>query len=467
MGGTARTLAAVALALAEATWLATGLALLVAGERVWIGPGIAWFGALSVVAYALGRWVLAGSAGDPRPMRLALAAALLLLGILAVQAWAATHALRPAALTLLAGGYAWWRSWRLASQGATSSTARAAFGRGMLAWAGAAFAWQLLPAETVDLVGGLMLFVGASLLALALSALNDARQGSAGTEGPAFDRTWGTLVGGVIAVVLLIGLGLAAWLAPATIEALVAHLQPLAQLLAIVAEWIMTALVLLVTPLVYLLIWLITQLSLSEFLWQLPPPQPLQPEQNEKALPALFHIPPWVTTLVELLLVVVLVAIGLWILRLALQRYEAENEAGVLETRHIVASRDLVAAQLRSLLANVRARLAIRLREEPFLPLGPGRDPRHRIRAAYRAFLVAAAARGVTRVAGETPAAFAGRLAAQAGAPRAPLDELTAAYEPARYDTATLDPAQATTAENATAALVAWLAADEREEEGE
>lgn len=466
MGVTSRTVAVALLALAEATWLATALALVVGRTSAWPGPGTGWFWGLILLAFALGRWILAATSDNTRRTRLALAGAVVGVGVFGVRAWSATQALPPTTLTVLAGGYSWWRGWRLASEGATGSAAQAAFGRGVLFWAITAVVPGQFADERGDLAGALMLFVGASLLAMALGALNDARQGSAGDEGPAFDRTWGAVVGAVIAIVVLAGLLLAAWLAPTTLDAILTRLQPAIRLLTLVAEWILTLLILLVTPLAYLLIWLIRQLSLSNFLRQLPPPVALEPSTNEQAEEALFQIPAWVTTVVEALLIAVLVLVALWILRQALRRYEVEGEDGVVETRHIVASRELVAAQIRTLLAALRASLASQRSAGPFLPLDASRDPRHRIRAAYQKFLAAAAASGLERAPGESPAAFAARLAAERGVPGAPLAGLTAAYEPARYDTGSLDPAQAGTAEAAATALAAWLASNDAGERG-
>lgn len=60
---------------------------------------------------------------------------------------------------------------------------------------------------------------------------------------------------------------------------------------------------------------------------------------------------------------------------------------------------------------------------------------------------------------GETPTAFARRLAGQPDAPRSALDDLTAAYEPARCSSVPLDPHQAVAAEAAARTLASWLAA--------
>ncbi|MCZ7567401.1 MAG: DUF4129 domain-containing protein [Ardenticatenaceae bacterium] len=454
-----KSLTTVALALAEASWLAALLALVIpAGTLSWPGLGIGSFWALILLAALLGRWSLAGEADQRWRVRLTLAGAALVVGGLALRAWWTTGTRQPPAFVVLFAGYAWWRGLRLAGQGVTSSVAHAAFGRGALVWAVVAVGQHLAGGQVADLVNGLIVFVGAGLTAMALAALDEARRASAQDGGPALDRTWAAMVGGVIILVSLIGVALAIWLAPSTLERLLAHLAPLVALLSWIARAIATLVALLLTPVLYFLIWLVRRLQGNRPLPELPPPPSPPAFPDEQAQTALVQLPSWVTTLLEAVVVVALVLLGLWILRQALRRYRAADEAGVIETRQIVLSRELLADQLRSLLAGLRARLAAHATDERFLPLDAGDETRRRVRAAYRAFLAAASARDLTRAPGETPAAFARRLAGQPDAPRSALDDLTAAYEPTRYSSVPLDPNQAAAAETAARTLATWLA---------
>ncbi|PTA69504.1 DUF4129 domain-containing protein [Deinococcus arcticus] len=88
--------------------------------------------------------------------------------------------------------------------------------------------------------------------------------------------------------------------------------------------------------------------------------------------------------------------------------------------------------------------LCLRLRADPALAESPhepgaahaqGAAPEalHRVRQAYREASAGLAAAGLARTPAETPAAYAARLGAAHPALAAPLQALTAAYEPVRY----------------------------------
>lgn len=131
---------------------------------------------------------------------------------------------------------------------------------------------------------------------------------------------------------------------------------------------------------------------------------------------------------IQVAIAVALLALVVIAFALALRRRFIRAANGVLESREVEWSWQLMRGQLRRWFA-ARKRAARSL----FLPLDESEETRAQVRVAYRQLLTRASERGLAHKRGQTPYAYMGMLVAQAPALEQPLATLTAAYQMARY----------------------------------
>lgn len=162
------------------------------------------------------------------------------------------------------------------------------------------------------------------------------------------------------------------------------------------------------------------------------PPQAQQQAGQLKQVAQSAHavLPPFVTTLLEILMVAFVVALVFWLILRSLRRYRAaQEEPGVEEIHESVWSSDLALNQLRSWLHGLGSRPAGLHRQHTFdLDVEPVD-----VRDAFRHLLALGDREGQARRTNESANDYVERLrVAWAGAGE-PLDDLTVRYLAARY----------------------------------
>jgi Domain of unknown function (DUF4129) len=123
----------------------------------------------------------------------------------------------------------------------------------------------------------------------------------------------------------------------------------------------------------------------------------------------------------------------------------SDGEEEVDETRELILSADLLKAQLAHLFAGGRERA----RSRPFVIVA-GNDPAAQVRRTYQALLGWAAAQGLPRQPGVTPAEYAALLSRARPADADAIAAITGVYLEARYSGIPLSPA------GAESAALAW-----------
>jgi hypothetical protein len=320
-----------------------------------------------------------------------------------------------AILPALVGWGLWWRGGALADAELTADGVRDEFliAGGVLLVALGLFR-DLAVISPLTSALAVVAYLTSGLLAVGL-----ARQEQAGL---APNAASGSVVAVATALLLLASVGLVALLSPELADVVLGLVgQALGALL-----WLVTL------PFVWLLSLLHLRLPLSTDL-PLPPPPQAPAEPPDRPQP-----PEWVLQAVAILIsvlgvvgILVVAAALAWLLLTLLQRtaFQPGVRAPVAVEADGTPWQDAqgLVAGLRGLLA----RLAGGARAAALRPGGP-RQVRD-ARAAYRALLRWARARGVVRAVAETPAEFAHRLAVHVpdGTPHYAL--LTASYEQARY----------------------------------
>jgi hypothetical protein len=186
------------------------------------------------------------------------------------------------------------------------------------------------------------------------------------------------------------------------------------------------------------------------------PPQPPQPQaQVNNAQQAVQDahgaVPSYITTAIEIALVVAAVAFVLWLVLRSLKRFRAsQEESGVEEIHESVWSTDLALQQLRSFLGG----LGLHRGQRTQRPFDIDAEPVD-VRDAYRHLLVLGDRQGQTRQPNESASDYLDRLRVAWATSGEPLDDLTLRYLAARY-------AEQTSAEDLAHARRDWRQLRER-----
>ncbi|MCS7221344.1 MAG: DUF4129 domain-containing protein [Anaerolineae bacterium] len=342
-------------------------------------------------------------------------------------------------VTLLAGAYLWLRGVQGGQCPLTHEDVWGTFVAGFVALTLAVIATNAaggdLPAGTGRTV---LIFFATGMAALAFSSLEAARaSGRRQAEAELkLNRYWLASVASVIAGLLALGLILSVLIAPETVARALSGasvlLNVLGQLLYYLLYVVAYLVFLILEPLIH---WLRSQFGTSS------PREPLQVPDFQRQFeemargqpigvsPALTEAFRWIG-LTALILAIAMAFV------LALQRFWAQMQDEVDETRELILSRDLLAAQLSRLWRHwlERWRRAPARVLNPFLSLEGEPDTRRAIRAIYQALLAMAGERGVPRARGQTPIEYRDTLVGLF--PNAPgaLDTVTDEYVQARYN---------------------------------
>jgi len=286
-------------------------------------------------------------------------------------------------------------------------------------------------ASGLNLWGLLLTFVFAALLSLAtisahqtleVERLKDARV-------PPLSRQWLMVVGSVILAVILVGWVAAELLSPDAVQQLLRLLRPV---------WvaIRTAISYVILAIAYVVFWLLgpllelVQSSMADN-WDQATKELGERLEEEMELPEpapTAGLPPALLLALRILGITLLVVGIAWLLYRAYRKRSRKARSKVLEQRESVLTTDLLAQQLRDLLASLRRKPAV----SPFVPVA-GEDPRVVIRRLYQQMLQRLSARGRARPPEVTPRAYARSVADLLPAGSEALTILTEAYLVARY----------------------------------
>ena len=267
---------------------------------------------------------------------------------------------------------------------------------------------------------------------------------------PMLSRYWLLSVIMTVALLLGLGLGIGALVAPEQLARLIAALRVVTDAIGSVIGAILLVvgyvlfliayyLALVLAPILRRLFDALQESPLMELarLPEAPPPME-QVIADPAVLPDSYR---WLALALFVLGVLVVLAI-------AVRRLRATPAAEIDEVRESILSADLLQAQLASLWERWFGRRSGE--GDPFLSLAGEEDARRRIRTAYQQLLAAATTVGQGRRPGATPTEYQTELRLPGAAAPQPLAALTAAYHHARYA------ADAPTGEVAAAAQAAW-----------
>lgn len=361
---------------------------------------------------------------------------------LGIRRWGST--IPPQWFALLAALYLWWRGLRAGRSEQAYLQLRATFfvGLTLLILLNLIAAWDglLLPD---DLLVPLLVYFTVALLTLALAAVERARRHGHAATGTwlGLNQYWLGTVGAGISLVITGGLLLGWLIAPQRFAVLLAPIAALFVALAIgiafLAGWLYGQVYRLLenSPdlrnLLTSAVESVTGFEMPEFFESRAPDNiaelVAQDIANFVANSPAIQVGSRILALVSVLAVAALVV--WWVM----QRIRRHRVALVSETRESIATRDLLARQLRAMLRQLVPQGSRRHRDAPYLPLDGPASARQRIRLAYQGLLAWAARHALTRDAALTPRQYAVVLRHYVPEAAADLDTLTAAYDFARY----------------------------------
>jgi len=318
-----------------------------------------------------------------------------------------------------------------------------ALGVGGLALAVAlAYGTHIIPA--VQAVVCALLFFALGLGILAIASVQSTRQIERRRSEQSFklSRHWLGMVAAIIGALLLAGLLLAQLFTPGVVEHILAGLGLVVDLLARVLMLVVFAVSYPLFMLYDLIRRLIGPLDVKAQLPQIVAPVSLADQFKD-----LQQVPPAVSPGLYLALRIIaglLVAVAVLIVFvLAYRRLltVSDGEEEVDETRELILSADLLKAQLAHLFAGGREGA----RSRPFVIVA-GNDPAAQVRRTYQALLGWAAAQGLPRQPGVTPAEYAALLSRARPADADAIAAITRVYIEARYGGVPVSPASAESA---------------------
>jgi hypothetical protein len=317
------------------------------------------------------------------------------------------------------------------------------FAAGFIALAVLLVLARLDPQGDIYGYGGLWLFFGVGMAALAITGLNESGtlDGpepdtlAAAQNQPHFNRYWATSVGTVIFGVLAIGFALGALIAPDLVaRALDSGWVLLRQV--ILYLWLITSVLL--YPLAYVLARLFKPLSdrLTAFQVEMRlemadrfDPKALTAQEPGRIIVELPDVLRWVA------LAVLIIAVAL-VFGLLLRRLAALGKASdVDEVRESLFSRDLIQGQMSEAWQSLVGRFSRRRAEkaQPFLSLAGEMEARRMIREVYQSLLAVAHEQGQSRPPSQTPNEYGPTLAELWDVDSHALATITESYVQARY----------------------------------
>jgi hypothetical protein len=262
------------------------------------------------------------------------------------------------------------------------------------------------------------------------------RQRPEGSSWLKWQRHWFATILGVISAILLAALAITGILSPDMLRQILFSIGPalstVTQALLGLLRLVFTFLAWLISPLIPILQIVLRALmeailSVARVLHQIG--LQIDTLRAQQDIQSFLDSPEFVTfsrgTSIVLILIVFAV-LAIW----ALRRSGVWSRRNLEETRESIASRELLAEQLKHLLDRVRRK------HEPerglYLPLS-GDDPRQAVRRVYQEFLEWARVRVQPRLPAQTPTGYAERLGELSVAQQEPVRQLTALYLRARY----------------------------------
>lgn len=370
-------------------------------------------------------------------------------GLAPVAVWAALLPGHPQSglvyLTVLCAFFLVWRGVRLAEH--DSATLLSLAGKVGVVVVAALLLGPLLRAGAVPqrelLLGYVVTLVGTGLAALALTHLVE----TATVHGQKLDLRWTMLLVGIIGSVLLVSVVLTATLSgDVTLDAVVTVLRWLLLPFALVSAGLVYLLTTVFGDLIRSLFALLGQALAQMNLRPEPPPTPDTVPVDDSSVSAVITLAQQATFVLALIpLAVLLIAVLLWQRRG--RRLAVDEERESLDVGQSMLN------DLRDLLGLLRNPFRRRLRGlQAVLATLRGNDPVTRVRRAYVQVLFMLEQRGLRRAPAQTPAEWYATVAPTLSDP-APLADLTAAYEQARYRPDGVDAAEAGRAEQAAQAL--------------
>lgn len=429
------------LAVMLTTWVYSGLHLFALlnydGEDI-LAPlsiGLLWLSALFLTRWSLNRQWRA-RLGQAFIVGAGLAAIIVVVwSRLPVYRQYADHSVPPLYLAIPVCVWLWWRGIVAGRESFHYQRVYQAFVVGVVCWVVILILGYLtLGAQASTYVAALLLFVFTALVALAIGSLATAQKAERQKTGVslAVNRYWLALTGAVIAVIVLLGLLIAALVTPELVASFLQVVEPLlnlfAQLLYLVIVVFAYVAFLIITPLINFIRNLPHDSSIEQ--------QPQMPDllrQLGETAGGQTPIPEWVSTVSHALLIIVALATVVALFALAFRKFYSSQEEGIDEDREFIGSWDLLKGQLTDLLRRLGARGQGQDAVGPrFLPL-EGQDGRRAIRELYQKLLSTTSEAGHARLPGQTPAEYSRVLAQWTPDIAEPLEELTSAYVEARY----------------------------------
>lgn len=338
----------------------------------------------------------------------------------------------PTFLGLVACAFLWFQGIQLGRSALPQENLERAFYGGILAIGLLFTVNQVRPLiTTAEALTAALAFFATGLAGLALVSVENARRAEEGltSSWPALNRYWLGTVASVIGSILVAGLLLAGILSPQTFERLANAVNLIVDDVTIavlfLAGGLTFLLALLLAPVIQYLARAIGQINFHL-------PVLLDPQQAARQTLDYFARYPALNFARRGLVLTVIVAALVLLFWWAVRRFSKRSGRDVDETRENIATRDLLLAQLKSLL---KRRHGASGAQAAYLALaGANDDPRLMVRRAYQAMLEWALGFSLpSRRAGQTPAAYAETLRQALPEGGAAIETLTGAYVQARY----------------------------------
>ncbi|NLD44476.1 MAG: DUF4129 domain-containing protein [Chloroflexi bacterium] len=279
--------------------------------------------------------------------------------------------------------------------------------------------------------GSLIAFVFSALLSLAMISAHQtlAVERLKDERVPPLSRQWVVVVGSMVLAVMLTGWLVAQVLSPDSVKEILRLVRP-------VWEILKTGIMYVILAIAYVFFWALGPLidliqSRVAANWQEATKRVAERLEEEMQMPEpakTAGLPPALVMAIRILVVTLLVVGVAVLLYRAYRRRARRTRTAVTEQRESVLSRDLLAQQLRDLLAGLRRKPAV----APFLQVS-GEDPRVAIRRLYRQMLERLSALGRGRPPQVTPYAYSRSLGDLLPSEGPALRTLTEAYLVARY----------------------------------
>lgn len=267
---------------------------------------------------------------------------------------------------------------------------------------------------------------------------------------PMLSRYWLISVTTTVVVLLGIGLGIGALVAPEQLARLIAALRVVTDAIGSVIRAILLVVGYVLFVIAYYLALILAPIlrRLFDTLQESPLMELARLPEAPPAMEQVIADPTVIPDSYRWMALAIFVIGMLLLLALAVRRLRTTPATEVDEVRESILTTDLLQSQLTSLWERWFGRR--QKQDDPFLSLTGEEDARQRIRAAYQQLLATATTLGQGRRPGATPTEYQTELRLPVAEASQPLAALTAAYHQARYAP------DAPTGDVAAAALAAW-----------